>query len=588
MARKRRNTGHSGGRDLGYGIPNGRMLRSELTSIRRSATSLKNAVTAQDQVPAWVLTKVAVAMSKLQTAENYILSKLEGMNRNPAYQKNKSENAKGMASTVKGAVKAFGRSVKKGAKVTAHYTKISTLKAKILAEKRYLGELERYGKDLEVPLSKVKTTMAYKSSTDNIKKYEERIKELSDKYEGKKNNPRTTRKNSQKVSSYTLEGYFPSRKKMLQAERQIDNLTSDGHNWSEQQSSGNFAYNVSPRNVIKVQKVIAKFGGEVVSKVAYDNRGRIMLPPKRNPRNRKMEVKLPKTNLRIVGVGLDTNGNSVIRFAMGANRAFSIQTSGKPEFSKAWDDVMYYDHSWYPSTKKGSKGSVLRSPAKFAKAAIKYIKTHGSPAQKKSLKVYKSNSRASKVGTFGKKQKELIKKSYRQLLSDYKDFQEYGGSASWGDSHRGMLYSQARMLLRRTVMMKPSPLTTAQRVKLVEMEKALRARSNPRRYDYPEYIEFLYDIDYSQVPQKEKKAFEKEVDRVLQNSGLDDYVTDYDEIYYLTLASLAGHGVGLWEGREQWHLDLEKAIKYDLKATSKLRDAFFRLDENATIASLDG
>ena len=115
-----------------------------------------------------------------------------------------------------------------------------------------------------------------------------------------------------------------------------------------------------------------------------------------------------------------------------------------------------------------------------------------------------------------------------------------------------------------------------------------RKRRNGQRYDYPEYIEFLYDIDYSQVPQKEKKAFEKEVDRVLQNSGLDDYVTDYDEIYYLTLASLAGHGVGLWEGREQWHLDLEKAIKYDLKATSKLRDAFFRLDENATIASLDG
>lgn len=190
---RRRNTGH-GGRDLGYGVPNGRMLRSELASIRRSATSLQNAIRAEDQVPSWVLTKAAVALSKLQTAENYIISKLNGMNRNPSYQQNKSEKAKGFASKVKGAAKAFGRGAKKAGKAAAHMTKISTLKAKILSEKKYIENLKKYGRDLEVSDSAVKATKAYKNSKDRISSYEDRIKELDKAYKASKSNPRRRNK----------------------------------------------------------------------------------------------------------------------------------------------------------------------------------------------------------------------------------------------------------------------------------------------------------------------------------------------------------------------------------------------------------
>ena len=508
---RRRNTGHSG-RDLGYGVPNGRMLRSELASIRRSATSLQNAIRAEDQVPSWVLTKAAVALSKLQTAENYIISKLNGMNRNPAYQQNKSEKAKGFASKVKGAAKAFGRGAKKAGKAAAHMTKISTLKAKILSEKNYIGNLKKYGRDLEVSDSAVKATKAYKNSKDRISSYEDRIKELDKAYKASKSNPRRRNKKKragcrdkgnkfipttaclgtraphaeamaimhsegislaaawkkqkktstakkkvadykksqkkktkvadtfttkfdesgqgllfnprnnpmkkalqnrialankyikfamkhdiwgqetgaewssvmqfthlitvspkgrtvtikfrqpygftgekgvngeffsetfylnrfdaeqeikaiirgiiagikkgakeegwtightgQKVSarksnprrrnfvsshkkaqSYNLKGYFPSKKVLLQAEDILDNIAFGNHNWSEHRSSGNFEYSFSPAKVKRAEKVIAQFGGRVVSKVAYDDSGNEVMPPDRsNPRRRK-------------------------------------------------------------------------------------------------------------------------------------------------------------------------------------------------------------------------------------------------------------------------------------------------------------
>ena len=129
-----------------------------------------------------------------------------------------------------------------------------------------------------------------------------------------------------------------------------------------------------------------------ISSKSYDKRNPHCKP---NPRNVKVDIDLPKTNLRVVGAGMDTNGNSVIRFAMGANRGFSIQVAAvnKRAFSQGWDDIMYSKMKSPMLRSKGSKGSILRSPAKFAKEAIDYIKAVGSPAQKKSLRVYKSNRR---------------------------------------------------------------------------------------------------------------------------------------------------------------------------------------------------
>ena len=200
--RKRRNTGHSGGRNLGYGITNGKMMRSQLTSIRRSATNLRNVLRDEDQVPAWVLTKAAVALSKLQSAENYIVSKLEGRTRNPdCYQRNKAETAKKLASSVGRAASAFGRGAKKAAiatgkaakkagEYTAYQSKLAALNGGIIAEKNYLKKLEQCGRDLEVSQAKVKDTKAYKGSLKRIADFQERIKKVKADYAAKKTNPK--------------------------------------------------------------------------------------------------------------------------------------------------------------------------------------------------------------------------------------------------------------------------------------------------------------------------------------------------------------------------------------------------------------
>ncbi len=92
-------------------------------------------------------------------------------------------------------------------------------------------------------------------------------------------------------------------------------------------------------------------------------------------------------------------------------------------------------------------------------------------------------------------------------------------------------------------------------------------------YEHSEYPEFLYDI--VDIPNKAKAEFEKQVDRVIASASLDEMVGNHDETYYLTLASLAGHGVGLWEGREPWHLTLEAAVKQD----APLHNAFHLLED---------
>ena len=71
------------GRNLGYGTTNGSMIRNQLKSIIRAATELHNAVLDSDELPDWVLTKVNTSMDRLITANQYIISKLDGMKTNP-------------------------------------------------------------------------------------------------------------------------------------------------------------------------------------------------------------------------------------------------------------------------------------------------------------------------------------------------------------------------------------------------------------------------------------------------------------------------------------------------------------------------
>jgi hypothetical protein len=78
--KRRRN---SKGRNLGYGTANAAMLRNQLRSIERISKELHDTLTDADQVPDWVLSKAIVAMDRLIVANEYIQSKLEGMNPNP-------------------------------------------------------------------------------------------------------------------------------------------------------------------------------------------------------------------------------------------------------------------------------------------------------------------------------------------------------------------------------------------------------------------------------------------------------------------------------------------------------------------------
>ena len=71
------------GRDLGYGLPNGGMIRNQLVSIMRASEQLFSALEDADDLPDWVQTKVATSMDRLVTANNYVLSKLEKQRMNP-------------------------------------------------------------------------------------------------------------------------------------------------------------------------------------------------------------------------------------------------------------------------------------------------------------------------------------------------------------------------------------------------------------------------------------------------------------------------------------------------------------------------
>ncbi len=105
---------------------------------------------------------------------------------------------------------------------------------------------------------------------------------------------------------------------------------------------------------------------------------------KSNPRNRKLAIELPNTNLTVVGVGRDTNGNSVLRVKTPNQRAFSIQTLYMPLVHRLRSHL--FSMAEIPS----------RDRKAFTSEVVDYIKYYGSPAQKKSLRVYKSNTKRRK------------------------------------------------------------------------------------------------------------------------------------------------------------------------------------------------
>ena len=73
------------GRNLGYGASNGKMIRNQLKSIMRAAQELHDVVMDSDELPTWVLTKVATSMDRLITANQYIMSKLDNKEVDPDF-----------------------------------------------------------------------------------------------------------------------------------------------------------------------------------------------------------------------------------------------------------------------------------------------------------------------------------------------------------------------------------------------------------------------------------------------------------------------------------------------------------------------
>jgi len=99
-----------------------------------------------------------------------------------------------------------------------------------------------------------------------------------------------------------------------------------------------------------------------------------------------------------------------------------------------------------------------------------------------------------------------------------------------------------------------------------------------REYERVEWLEFLTGADDlpRDVKQLQKK-FEARIEELMVEHvpQFQEDAPDQEEIYrtaYLSFASLVGHGVGLWEGDEDWHEDFEKVVERDSKAKSLGQD----------------
>ena len=107
-----------------------------------------------------------------------------------------------------------------------------------------------------------------------------------------------------------------------------------------------------------------------------------------------------------------------------------------------------------------------------------------------------------------------------------------------------------------------------------------------RQYEYDEWFEFLTASDDQPDYAKEtQQKFEDQVSRLLDSAVVvgiisqDEYDDlDIKEVAFLTYASLGGHGIGLWEGREDWHEDFEELL---VAKDKRLKDLFYQLESEA-------
>jgi len=91
-------------------------------------------------------------------------------------------------------------------------------------------------------------------------------------------------------------------------------------------------------------------------------------------------IELKNSNLYLTGVGMDTNGNRVIKLAMGSNRGFSLQTNS--QLPKTHFIIKGMDNKDLKTLKQSELNTI-------EKEVVTYLKDFGTEMQRKKLKIYK-------------------------------------------------------------------------------------------------------------------------------------------------------------------------------------------------------
>lgn len=105
-----------------------------------------------------------------------------------------------------------------------------------------------------------------------------------------------------------------------------------------------------------------------------------------------------------------------------------------------------------------------------------------------------------------------------------------------------------------------------------------------RQYEHDEWLEFLTGSDdQPDYAKKTQKKFEDRVNGLLNSAVVTGIISqdEYDDldpkkVAMLTYASLGGHGIGLWEGEEDWHEDFEELL---VKKDKRLTDLYYKLED---------
>jgi hypothetical protein len=110
-----------------------------------------------------------------------------------------------------------------------------------------------------------------------------------------------------------------------------------------------------------------------------------------------LDIPFESSNLYLVGSGVDTNGNHIVKVTFPNQRAFSIQTNGTlPHTNRALKSV--------------DKISQLSAAdlSNIEKEVNDYVKNYGSDKQKKSLHLYEKNKNFETVGATSEEVDELV------------------------------------------------------------------------------------------------------------------------------------------------------------------------------------